>query len=183
MAALTGRKCSRKSTADEEDDLVSSQTSVLKNMCQIPLQKAVSVHYANVFTAPFLCLRRFPAAPSQLKTPARPKNHVPGRYCGKTHWLRPSQTTCSHKSWPERHVQWEEQRHGVCKSRAAHENTMKNISKTKGSVGFIRSEQLRQKNVSGKHKEIYLGKQKNVGVNSKEIAALNKIKPLDKAWN
>ena len=35
----------------------------------------------------------------------------------------------------------------------------------------------------GKHKEICLGKEKNVGVNTKEIAAKNKTKPLETAWD
>ena len=34
-----------------------------------------------------------------------------------------------------------------------------------------------------KHKETYLGKQKNVGVNLMGIAALNKESNLEKAWN
>ena len=62
------------------------------------------------------------------------------------------------------------------------------MSTTKGS------KRLRQKNVSGKikkkahetkgkHKEICLGKEKNVGVNTKEIAAKNKTKPLETAWD
>ena len=32
--------------------------------------------------------------------------------------------------------------------------------------------------IKGKHKEIHLGKQKNVGVNMMEIAALNKREPF-----
>ena len=59
------------------------------------------------------------------------KDHFPGLYCRKTHSLRPRKTTFSHQSWLERHLQREEQRHDVCKSRAAHGNEMKNISKTK----------------------------------------------------
>ena len=60
-----------------------------RNTCQMPLQKAVAMRHANVFTAPFLCFRSFPVAPSQLKTPARMKKHFPRLYSGKTHSLRP----------------------------------------------------------------------------------------------
>ena len=59
----------------------------------MPLKKAVAGRHANVFTAPFLCFRSFPADPSQLKTPARIKNHFPGLYCRKNHSLRPRKTT------------------------------------------------------------------------------------------
>ena len=44
----------------------------------------------------------------------------------------PARKTFRHKSWPERHLEWEEQCHGVCKSIPGHGNTMKYISKTKG---------------------------------------------------
>ena len=106
-----------------------------RNLCQIPLQKAVAIHHANLFTAYFLCFRRFPAAILQLETPARMKNCFPGRYGGNIHSLVPSKTTFPQKPWPERHLQRNEQWYDVCKSRAGHGNTLKNISKTKGRHG------------------------------------------------
>ena len=149
-----------------------------------------------MFTARFLCFRRFPAAPLHLGTLVRTRNHFPGLYCRNTHSLRPSKTTFPHKCWPERHLGWEEQWHGVCKSRAGHGNTIKNVSKTKGKrkasfasyclkkVDNKRRRAIRQRNVSGKmkrngardegkQKEIYLGKQWNVNVNTMAIGALN----------
>ena len=47
----------------------------------------------------------------------------------------PARTIFRHSSWPERHLQWEEQWQGVCKSRPRHGNTTKEISKTKGRHG------------------------------------------------
>ena len=66
---------------------------------------------------------------------------------------------------------------------------MENISKTKGSIRILLFEEcrqqaasdLRQKNVSGKMKRKTHGKQKNVDVNTKEVAAQDKTKPLEKA--
>ena len=43
----------------------------------------------------------------------------------------PARTKFRHKSWPERHLQYEEQWQGVCKPRPGHGNTMNHISKTK----------------------------------------------------
>ena len=86
---------------------------------------AVAVRHANVFTACFLRFHRFPAAPLQLATPACMRNHFQGLYCGNTLSLRPARTTVRHKSWPERHLQWEEQWHGECKSRPGHGDTIK----------------------------------------------------------
>ena len=106
-----------------------------RNLCHIALHNAVSVRHANVFIAHFQWFRRSPVSPLQLGNPARMKIHFPGPYCGNNHSLRPSKMTYPHKSWPERHLEWDEQWHGVCKSRPGHGNTMKNISKTKGRHG------------------------------------------------
>ena len=132
----------------------------------MPLQKAVAVCHASVFTAPFLCFCSFSAAPSQLKSSASMKNHFPGLYCGNSHSLLPSKTTFPRQSCPGRHLQREEQRewYDVCKSRAAHGNTMKKISKTKDrrtasfasyclkKVDNKRQRAITQKNISGKMK-------------------------------
>ena len=130
----------------------------------MPLQKAVAVRHASVFTAPFPCFCSFPAAPSQLKTSASMKNHFPGLYCGKTHSLLPGERTFSNQSCPGRHLQREEQWHDVCKSRSAHGNAMRKISKTKDRHGASfasyclkkvdnkRQRAIRQKNISGKMK-------------------------------
>ena len=130
----------------------------------MPLQKAVAVRHASVFTAPFLCFCRFSAAPSQLKSSASIKNHFPGLCCGNSDYLLPSETTFPRQSCPGRHLQREEQWFDVCKSRAAHGNTMKKISKTKDRHGASfasycskkvddkRQRAIRQKNISGKMK-------------------------------
>ena len=148
-----------------------------RKLCQIPLQKAVAVRYVNVSTA---CFLRFPAALWQLGTPARVKDHFPGLYRGNTHSLWPSKTTFPHKSWPERHLEWEEQWHGVCKSRAAHGNTKKNISKTKGRHGASFAsyclekvenkgqQAIKTKNVSGKMKRNYARDKRYVSRETKE---------------
>ena len=127
-AALTGSICSRKPTMDQYDGLASSQTSTSKKSLPNSIAEAAAVRHANVFTARFLCFRRFAL---QLGTPARINNHFAELYCGNTHSTRPRKTTFARKSWAERHLQWEKQWHGTCKSRAGPGNTMKNISKTK----------------------------------------------------
>ena len=88
----------------------------------------------------------------------------------------------------------DEQWRAICKSRVGHENTIKNISKTKGrhrasfaSYCLEKVDNKEQRAIKtkecGKMKEINLGKQKNVGVNTMEFAALNKTKAMEKAWN
>ena len=155
----------------------------------MPLQKAVAMRHANVFTARFLCFRSFPVAPSQLKTPDRMKKHFPRLYSGKTHSLRPRKTTFSHQSWPERHLQREEQWHDVCKFRAAPGNTMTNISKTKDRHGASFASYclekvdnkgpwaIKTKECERRNETKWRMRQKNAGVNALEIAALNKTGP------
>ena len=180
-------KCSRKRTVDEVNFTnLYFEKIFAKSLCrkQLPL--------ATPMCSPLVsCVfRRFPAAPLQLGSPACMKIHFPGLYRGNTHSLWPSKTTFPNKSWPERHLEWDEQWHPVCKSRAGPENSMKKLARQKADIGLHThpivwrrsttkgSERLRQKNPSGKMKEIYLGIQKNVGVNTMEIAALNKREPV-----
>ena len=80
-----------------------------RNLRQIPLQKAVALRHVNVFTAGFLCFRRFPAASLQLGILVRTRNHFPGLYCGNAHSLRPRKTTFSiNLDQGGCHLQWKD---------------------------------------------------------------------------
>ena len=114
-----------------------------------------------MFTARITYFGRFPAAPLQVGTAARTKNHFSGPYCGKNQLLQHRGRHFPHKAWPERHLEREGQCRGVCKSRAGQGNTIKYISKTKerngASFASYCLEKIdnkgkpatRQKNVSG----------------------------------
>ena len=135
-AMLTGRKCSRMSTVDEFWRASEFTNLYLEDIfAKFLFKKQSSLAPPLCLPLFIVCFRRFPAAPLQLRPPAPTKNYFLGLYCGETHPLRPSKTTFRHESWPERHLPWEKQWHDVCKSRPAHGNTMKNISKTKGTHG------------------------------------------------
>ena len=162
---------------------MSSQTSILKKSLQIALQNVVSVHHADGFTAHFLCFRRFPAAPSQLKTPARMKKHS-RTVLRKNPLVAAQQDDIFLTKTPSSLGRTMARRMQIW---PANENTIKTLARQKTDIGFQShpivwrrsttkgSVQLRQKNVSGKHT--------NVGMNTTEIAALHKTKPLEKAWN
>ena len=108
------------------------------------------------------------------------KNHFPGLFCGNTDSLRPSKKEISRKSSPERHLEWVEQWHGVCKSRAADRNIKKTLARQKANIGLDLNRVEMAHESKSKYKEIYLGEQKNVGVNSMEFTALNKGETVGK---
>ena len=108
----------------------------------------------------------------------------------------PARTTFRHKSWPERHLQWDQHGMAYANPDLGMEIQWNTLARQKADIGLHShpivsrrsttkdNEWLWQKNVSeikrmahetrAKRKQIYLGKQKNVGVTTMENAALNK---------
>ena len=151
----------------------------------MPLQKAVAVRHANVFTAPFLCFRSFPAAPSRLKTPACMKNHFPGLYSGK-----PTRCGPERRQFPinlDRKAIFNGKNNGTTYANLElrTEIQWKTLARQKTDIEQTFASYclkvnnkwqraIRTKEYPGQNETKWRTRQKNAGVKTMEISALNK---------